>query len=102
MAETLSWQAEDDRLVLRGELDRVTLLPFWEQREQALQGIRFLDVSRLDRVDSAGVALMLHLCEMQVRRGGMLRLTGVTEKLRTLITLYNLHNILPCAEDGIG
>lgn len=102
MAETLSWQAEDDRLILRGELDRVTLLPFWEQREQALQGIRFLDVSRLDRVDSAGVALMLHLCEMQARRGGMLRLTGVTEKLRTLITLYNLHNILPCAEDGIG
>ncbi|WP_410013364.1 lipid asymmetry maintenance protein MlaB [Sodalis sp. C49] len=102
MAETLSWQAEEDTLVLRGELDRVTLLPFWEQREQALQGIRFLDVSRLDRVDSAGVALMLHLCALQARRGGTLMLTGVTDKLRTLITLYNLHNILPCADDSPG
>lgn len=102
MAETLSWQAEDDTLVLRGELDRVTLLPLWEQRENALRDIRFLDVSRLERVDSAGVALMLHLCALQAAHGGTLLLTGVTEKLRTLITLYNLHNILPCADSASG
>ncbi|WP_413736864.1 lipid asymmetry maintenance protein MlaB [Sodalis sp. RH21] len=102
MAETLSWQAEDDTLVLRGELDRVTLLQFWEQRDAALAGIRFLDVSRLERVDSAGVAMMLHLCALQTQRGGSLLLTGVTEKLRTLIALYKLHNILPCADDRPG
>lgn len=99
MAETLDWQTEDDTLLLRGELDRVTLLALWEQRDTVLAGIRYLDVSRLDRVDSAGVALMLHLCALQTRRGGGLALTGVTDKLRTLITLYHLDNILPCADD---
>ncbi len=99
MAETLSWQTEHQTLLLQGELDRVTLLPLWEQRESALHDIHFLDVSRLNRVDSAGVAMLLHLCALQAQRGIALRLTGVTEKLRTLITLYNLHNILPCADD---
>jgi len=99
MAETLSWQTEHQTLLLRGELDRVTLLALWEQREDALRDIHLLDVSRLDRVDSAGVAMLLHLCAQQAQRGIALRLTGVTEKLRILITLYNLHNILPCADD---
>lgn len=102
MAESLSWQARGDTLILRGELDRVTLQPFWAQRDAALQGMRFLDVSQLDRVDSAGLALMLHVCSQQAQRGETLKLTGVTEKLSTLITLYNLHNILPCAQDAQG
>lgn len=86
-----------ETLVLVGELDRVTLLPLWEQRVSALNGIRWLDVSQLTRVDSAGVALMLHLCEMQRQQGGQLQLIGVTDKLSTLIALYNLHDILPCS-----
>ena len=100
MADPLSWQAEGDTLFLIGEFDRVTLLPLWTQRESVLQGIRWLDVSRLQRVDSAGVAAMLHLCAFQSERGGTLALTGITEKLRTLIALYKLHDILPCREDN--
>jgi phospholipid transport system transporter-binding protein len=93
--ESLSWQAESDTLVLRGEFDRVTLLPLWSARGAALRGIRFLDVSGLDRVDSAGLATMLHLCAQQSAQGGSLTLTGVTHKLLTLITLYHLEDILP-------
>jgi len=100
MAETLSWQTQGQTLLLQGELDRVTLLSLWAQRENVLRDIHFLDVSRLDRVDSAGVAMLLHLCALQAQRGMTLTLTGVTEKLRTLITLYNLDNILPCANDS--
>jgi len=99
MAESLSWQAEGDTLQLQGELDRDTLLSFWTQRETVLPGIRFLDVSRLDRVDSSGVAMMLHLCASQAKQGGSLVLTGVTEKLRTLITLYKLQDILPSLDN---
>lgn len=101
MAESLSWQAAGDTLRLQGELDRDTLLSFWTQRDAVLPGIRFLDVSRLDRVDSAGVAMMLHLCAFQAKQGGTLALSGVTEKLRTLIALYKLHDILPCRDDKL-
>ncbi|MEA9390353.1 lipid asymmetry maintenance protein MlaB [Acerihabitans sp. TG2] len=100
MAEPLSWQTQGETLFLQGELDRVTLLSLWEQRENLLQDIHFLDVSRLDRVDSAGVAMLLHLYALQEQRGVALTLTGVTEKLRTLIALYKLDNILPCADDS--
>ncbi|TCV98775.1 lipid asymmetry maintenance protein MlaB [Biostraticola tofi] len=95
MADALSWQVSDSTLILQGELDRVTLLDLWDQRSVVLSGIRYLDVSRLERVDSAGVAMILHLCEMQVRNGHGLSLMGVTDRLKTLITLYNLHDILP-------
>ncbi len=99
MAESLSWQAEGDTLLLQGELDRDTLLSLWTQRDAVLPGIRFLDVSGLDRVDSAGVAMMLHICASRAKQGGTLVLTGVTEKLRTLITLYKLQDILPSRDD---
>ncbi|XBS69381.1 lipid asymmetry maintenance protein MlaB [Acerihabitans sp. KWT182] len=99
MAESLSWQAEGDTLCLQGELDRDTLPALWDQRDAVLSGIRFLDVSRLHRVDSAGVAMMLHLCVSRAEQDGALALTGVTEKLRTLITLYKLQDILPCVQD---
>ncbi|CRL43839.1 putative phospholipid ABC transporter-binding protein MlaB [Sodalis glossinidius str. 'morsitans'] len=97
MAEELSWHTQGQTLILHGELDRDTLLTLWQQRQPLLEGIRFLDVSNLRRVDSAGVALMLHFYHyQQQQRGATLALTGVTDRLRTLIALYKLQAILPC------
>lgn len=96
MADELSWHAQGQTLILRGELNRDTLLTLWQQRQGLLDGIRFLDVSGLKRVDSAGVALMLHFYHQQ-KQGATLSLTGVTNRLRTLIALYKLQAILPCA-----
>ncbi|MGL9723914.1 lipid asymmetry maintenance protein MlaB [Sodalis sp. (in: enterobacteria)] len=97
MADELSWHAQGQTLILRGELNRDTLPTLWQQRQGLLDGIRFLDVSGLKRVDSAGVALMLHFYHHQQQRGATLALTGVTDRLRTLIALYKLQAILPCA-----
>lgn len=96
MADELSWHTQGQTLILRGELDRDTLPTLWQQHQGLLDGIRFLDVSGLKRVDSAGVALMLHFYHQQ-QRGATLALTGVTDRLRTLIALYKLQAILPCA-----
>ncbi|KYP97572.1 anti-sigma B factor antagonist [Sodalis-like endosymbiont of Proechinophthirus fluctus] len=95
MADELSWRTQGQTLILQGELDRDTLPTLWQHRQVLLDGIRFLDVSGLKRVDSAGVALMLHFYHQQ-NRGDELVLTGVTDRLRTLIALYRLQAILPC------
>ncbi|CUX97027.1 lipid asymmetry maintenance protein MlaB [Candidatus Hoaglandella endobia] len=95
MADKLSWQTQEQTLILQGELDRDTLLSLWPQRQQLLTGINFLDVSGLQRVDSAGVALMLHFYHHQRQSGCSLILTGVTDRLSTLIALYKLQDILP-------
>ncbi|MCR3755641.1 MAG: intermembrane phospholipid transport system protein MlaB [Sodalis sp. Psp] len=97
MTEMLSWQTEEKTLILQGELDYDTLLPLWRQREQLLNGVQFLEVSNLQHIDSAGVALMLHFYHYQRQRGGSMILTGVTDQTRTLIALYKLRDILPCA-----
>lgn len=93
----ISWHRQGQTLFLKGHLDRDTLSKIWQKRQVLLNGIRFLDVSGLKRVDSAGVALMLHFYNQQQQRSDTLKLTGVTDRLSTLIALYKLQTILPCA-----
>ncbi|GAA3899544.1 lipid asymmetry maintenance protein MlaB [Gibbsiella dentisursi] len=95
MADALRFEEQQDRLVLSGHLDRDTLLPLWQQRDKLLAGKTAIDVAQLQRVDSSGLALLLHLREQQRQRGVDLRIDGVTDKLNTLITLYNLRDIMP-------
>ncbi len=92
MAATLSWERQQQRLQLVGDLDRETLLPLWQQQEALLAGITQVDVSQLDHVDSAGLALLVH---WQAQQGAALAITGIGDKLSTLITLYNLQDVIP-------
>lgn len=94
MVNGLSWQEQQHTLILFGELDRETLLPLWQQRKTLLANKTQLDVSQLTRVDSSGLALLIHLRAEQAERGGDLALIGGTDRLRTLATLYNLQQII--------
>jgi len=93
-ATLLQWKRDAGQLLLTGELERETLLPLWEQREALMLQIDTIDVSGLERVDSAGLALLVHLRQIALARGKTLRLTGITDKLSSLIALYNLQEII--------
>lgn len=99
MADHLSWQVEAKTLYLRGELDRETLLGLWQQRETAMQNIETIDVSGLQRVDSSGLALLVHLRQIAQQQGVTPVFSGVTDKLHSLITLYNLQQIIVSVEN---
>jgi phospholipid transport system transporter-binding protein len=92
MAAALNWDSQQQTLILRGELTRETLLPLWQQREALTADKTAIDVAQLQRIDSSGLALLLHLCQQQ---GVALTLLGITEKLHTLMTLYNLQALMP-------
>ncbi|CNI50610.1 putative anti-sigma B factor antagonist [Yersinia frederiksenii] len=98
MADALSWQSQQETLVLRGELDRETLLPLWQQREALLADKTRIDVSQLQRVDSSGLALLVHFRELRSKQGVSLAITGVSDRLSTLIDLYNLRQVIPVEE----
>ncbi|CNK71770.1 putative anti-sigma B factor antagonist [Yersinia frederiksenii] len=98
MADALSWQSQQETLVLRGELDRETLLPLWQQREALLVDKTRIDVSQLQRVDSSGLALLVHFRELRSKQGVSLAITGVSDRLSTLIDLYNLRQVIPVEE----
>ncbi|MGB8663857.1 MAG: lipid asymmetry maintenance protein MlaB [Serratia inhibens] len=100
MSAALSFESQQQTLILRGELDRETLLPLWDQRERLLADKTALDVSQLQRVDSSGLALLMHLRELQRQRGVELKISGATDRLKTLIALYNLQAIMPVDTAG--
>ncbi|MEQ1974309.1 lipid asymmetry maintenance protein MlaB [Xenorhabdus sp. SGI240] len=91
---TVSWEKAGSTLFLQGTLDRDSLLPLWQQKEQALEGIDNIDVSQLSRVDSTGLALFVQLKGECQKRGGTLTFSGIGERLGTLIALYGLQALL--------
>ena len=90
MAEQLSWTRDGERLSLHGELDQDFLVPLWDARNDATQGVSVIDLSGLSRVDTAGLALLVHLVELIRSQGRTANLEGVSEKVATLKGLYNL------------
>lgn len=90
MTQQLGWSREGETLLLSGELDQDLLNPLWDARQQAMQGVTFIDLSTITRVDTAGVALLMHLVAEGKRQGQKVKLTGASENVFTLAKLYNL------------
>lgn len=95
----LTW--EDDRLCLSGTLDfsSVTRL-----RDQGLaefganRDIR-LDLARVSRANSAGLALLLEWLALAQARQVRLRILNLPESLAALARVSNLHAHLPLEKD---
>lgn len=90
MLTLLTTQKQANTLCLTGILDCSTLNQVWSQHKHLLANIIHIDVAKLSRVDSAGLALLTYLCiEYNTQ------LTGVSSQLSTLIELYDLNSIMP-------
>ncbi|MEO3990366.1 lipid asymmetry maintenance protein MlaB [Pseudocitrobacter cyperus] len=90
MTEQLSWTRDGESLSLHGELDQDLLVPLWEARAEATQGATVIDLSGLSRVDTAGLALLIHFIDLIRRQGNTASVKGVSENVATLAGLYNL------------
>jgi phospholipid transport system transporter-binding protein len=53
-------------------------------------GTAIIDLSQTTRVDTAGLALLVHFVALIRRQGREAQLIGKSENLQTLIGLYNL------------
>lgn len=96
MADELNWQRESETLHLTGELDSDTVGSLWRQREKIMAGIKVLNLSGLSRVDTSGLALLIHLVAFARRQNVEVELQGASDNLQTLTKLYNLpEDILP-------
>ncbi|TDT56598.1 phospholipid transport system transporter-binding protein [Enterobacter sp. AG5470] len=90
MTQWLSWSRDGERLALQGELDQDVLNPLWDARIEAMKGVTCIDLQGVTRVDTAGVALLVHLVEQGKKQGVSVTLDGVSENVVTLAALYNL------------
>ncbi|MDD1782235.1 STAS domain-containing protein [Enterovibrio sp. ZSDZ35] len=80
---------------LSGELDRDTVPPFWIDRANWLpkgESVT-LDLAALKRVDSAGMAMLLHLQQLLNENKQTLVLCNIPEQLRVLLQLSNVESL---------
>lgn len=70
-------------------------------RKHEVREIR-IDFSRVTMLDSAGVALLVEIWRGLSRRGGTLRLTGLSAPARRLIQLARLDQIFEIRDDSEG
>lgn len=89
MAAGLNYHKRENIGYLVGVLDCQTLAPLWQQRRDFFSEINRLDLTQLERVDSAGLALLTCCC-----LPAQITLTGITQQLKTLINLYDLETVL--------
>ena len=82
-----SVRREDDALVFTGALLRDDVAALWRQAAKALDGMRRLDVRAVERIDSAGLAL---LAELAARAGGEVAVDGAPDGLAELRGAYRL------------
>lgn len=95
MPDSLNWKIENGMVIFSGDLNCETLLPFWKKKQQIITAdIQVLNVANLSRVDSAGLAMLLRILDEASSQQQMLKLAGMTEKLKTLTALYNMQQII--------
>lgn len=78
---------EGDALVFTGALLRDDVAALWRQAPQSLEGVLRLDVHAVERIDSAGLAL---LAELAARAGGEVPVDGAPDGLAELRGAYRL------------
>ncbi|MXP67822.1 lipid asymmetry maintenance protein MlaB [Pantoea sp. Aalb] len=94
MSNSLYWKCTNNTLILKGRLERDTLLVLWRRRKNVMNNINIINIAELERVDSVGLALLVHLREIARAHGRKLIFIGITDKLRSLIVIYNLQQII--------
>ena len=81
-----------DSALLEGELGFATV-PSWLQKLDELSG-GTIDLSRVTRVDSAGLALLLELSRRSATRGMSLSIRGANEQVLRLAGFFGLDRVL--------
>jgi len=78
---------------LGGELSFATVSQFLQRSDELLDG-GVLDMSKVTRADSAGLALLLELTRRQRAKGSQLKLVGAQEKIVRLAEFFGLDEVL--------
>ncbi|MEE5091192.1 STAS domain-containing protein [Xanthomonas euvesicatoria] len=82
-------QRTGDTLVIAGVLDRAAVTAAWPRAIAQLDGARTLDLSGVQRLDSAGVAMLAELAA-RLRQAGSGEVVGEASGLDELRAAYRL------------
>lgn len=101
-ADKICWQVvAEGQYRLSGSLDRDTVPAFWHQRSKWMPHDKqlILDLADLSRVDSAGMVMLLHLCQQLKQAGSSVMLQNIPDQLNTLFRLSHIEPMLAACID---
>lgn len=101
MASNASARVEGDALHLAGTLDRDAVVLLWPRLVRQLGALRRLDLHAVERVDSAGVALLAELAARLPGNGGG-AISGSPAGLDELRAAYRLSPELGFNDSSVG
>ncbi len=89
-------QLSDDKFALSGDLDRDTVPALWEYLRawKIAQTQVNVDLASVQRIDSSGMVMLIHLIEHAKKRNCHIMLGFVPDQLMTLMRLSNVESIL--------
>lgn len=87
--QTARVRRDGQALRLEGRLDRAGATALWPQAQAQLDGARTLDLSGVEGLDSAGLALLAELAA-RLRQAGPVAVTGTPPGLAELCAAYRL------------
>jgi len=91
------WQLISPELAkLTGALDRDKVPPLWKALQQWQPQSKQFEVSLddVERIDSAGMVMLIHLIEHAKQQNCHIMLSFVPEQLRTLFQLSNIDHLM--------
>lgn len=91
------WQVQESGLVsLTGNLDREQVPALWRDLQQWQPATERLTISleNVNRVDSAGMVLLIHLIEHAKSKNCHIMFDFVPAQLRTLFQLSNVNSVV--------
>lgn len=87
--QTARVRRDGQALRLEGRLDRAGATALWPQAQAQLDGARTLDLSGVEGLDSAGLALLAEAAA-RMRAGGAVQVLGAPAGLAELCAAYRL------------
>ena len=87
----------EGKFIVRGELDFGTVEALWQQANgqfQAYPSVR-IDLSAVDRADSAGVALLVEWLREAKARGQSLQFVNTPAQMLAIFRVTDLEDLLP-------
>ncbi|GAD75551.1 phospholipid ABC transporter substrate-binding protein MlaB [Vibrio azureus NBRC 104587] len=90
------WHLQPDILKLTGALDHQAVPELWKvaQAWQPVQTEFECSLERVERIDSAGMVMLIHLIEHAKNKNCHIMLSFVPEQLRTLFQLSNVESLV--------
>jgi phospholipid transport system transporter-binding protein len=94
---------QPDRLYLLGSLVLPVLMEFKKYSDSVLKERSqvSIDLSKIKRIDSAGLALLIEWVRQAGKRGQSLRFLNVPEQISAMIRVSGLETVLPIFHDEL-